>query len=219
MLLGNAISGVALGTNHVLSQVVYIPIRFPPFSRTPASALIGKFEFCSYRTIFEFRGKSMGNWETTSSETRPPPRPPPNNKPNEVQQLLLHPRQYQRKQLTKDSVIGLVSIPGMMTGAILGGASISQAVKYQQIIMFLISATTTLAVTTSVVVCLIVCIDSNHRLRPDRVSSEKPWMWRLRDDAGHAVWKGAVYSWRWLTCRAHIPDDEEVQEGRRNGTH
>jgi ABC-type iron transport system FetAB permease component len=51
----------------------------------------------------------------------------------------------------------------MMTGAILGGASISQAVKYQQIIMYLISATTTLAVTLSVIICMVVCIDSNHR--------------------------------------------------------
>ena len=51
----------------------------------------------------------------------------------------------------------------MMTGAILGGASISQAVKYQQIIMFLISATTTLAVTLAATICMIVCIDSNHR--------------------------------------------------------
>src|SRR5579859_3801547 len=72
------------------------------------------------------------------------------------------------------SVIGLVSIPGMMTGAILGGASISSAVKYQQIIMFLISATTTLAVTLSVVICLIVTLDGNHRLRPDRVTGSQP---------------------------------------------
>jgi hypothetical protein len=123
------------------------------------------------------------------------------------------------------SVIGLVSIPGMMTGAILGGASISQAVKYQQIIMFLVSATTTLAITTSVVICLVVCIDANHRLRPDRVNVEKAWMWRLWDDAGHAIGKAGVYLWRRVTCRAYIPDEEEEreegggEEGRRNGRH
>jgi uncharacterized protein (TIGR00245 family) len=50
------------------------------------------------------------------------------------------------------SVIGLIAIPGMMTGQILGGASVSNAVKYQQIIMFLISATTALGVLSVVVV-------------------------------------------------------------------
>jgi hypothetical protein len=110
------------------------------------------------------------------------------------------------------SVIGLVSIPGMMTGAILGGAPIPQAVKYQQIIMFLISATTTLAVTMSVVICLIVCLDGNHRLRPDRVTSGKPWMWRIRDNAGYAIWRGCRLVWRRITCRAHIEEHEEHVE-------
>jgi uncharacterized protein (TIGR00245 family) len=50
------------------------------------------------------------------------------------------------------SVIGLISIPGMMTGQILGGASVDSAVKYQQIIMFLISASTALGVLSVVVV-------------------------------------------------------------------
>jgi 1,4-dihydroxy-2-naphthoate octaprenyltransferase len=113
---------------------------------------------------------------------------------------------------TNDSVIGLVSIPGMMTGAILGGASIPQAVKYQQIIMFLISATTTLAVTLSVTICMIVCIDNTHRLRPDRVTGDKAWMWRIRDDAARAVWHGMYTGYRKLTCRGHI-EDETVENG------
>jgi hypothetical protein len=118
--------------------------------------------------------------------------------------------------LTDCSVIGLVSIPGMMTGAILGGASISQAVRYQQIIMFLISATTTLAVTTSVVICLVVCLDGNHRLRPDRVSGEKPWMWRIRDNIGLAIWRGCCTIWRTLTCRPHIEEDGNHVENGQN---
>jgi hypothetical protein len=101
-----------------------------------------------------------------------------------------------------------------MTGAILGGASISQAVRYQQIMMFLISATTLLAVTLSVCICVMVCIDGNHRLRPDRVSGDKPWMWRLRDDAFRAVWRGMKYSWMRITCRYYA--DEEHEE---NGNH
>ncbi len=34
------------------------------------------------------------------------------------------------------SVIGLISIPGMMTGAIIGGQSVEQAARLQMIIMF-----------------------------------------------------------------------------------
>ena len=104
----------------------------------------------------------------------------------------------------------------MMTGAILGGASISQAVKYQQIIMFLISATTTLAVTMSVVICLIVCLDGNHRLRPDRVSGEKGWMWRVRDYCLMFIWKGCIKVWRHLTCRAHLDVDQNHVENGNN---
>jgi ABC-type iron transport system FetAB permease component len=41
----------------------------------------------------------------------------------------------------------------MMTGQIIGGAPIMDAVKYQQIIMFMISASTALAVLMSIFVC------------------------------------------------------------------
>lgn len=40
----------------------------------------------------------------------------------------------------------------MMTGQIIGGAPIMDAVKYQQIIMFMISASTALAVLSSIFV-------------------------------------------------------------------
>jgi hypothetical protein len=102
----------------------------------------------------------------------------------------------------------------MMTGAILGGASIAQAVKYQQIIMFLISATTLLAVTMSVCICVMVCIDTNHRLRPDRVNEDKPWMWKIRDDIFGAIWKVMKSGWRRITCRYHV-DDEHEENGNR----
>ncbi|KAI7904732.1 UPF0014 family [Cokeromyces recurvatus] len=50
------------------------------------------------------------------------------------------------------SVIGLITIPGAMTGQILGGAPIMNAVRYQQIITFMISATTGLCVLSVVYV-------------------------------------------------------------------
>lgn len=56
------------------------------------------------------------------------------------------------------SVIGLIAIPGMMTGQILGGAPVSNAVKYQQIIMFLISASTALGVLSAVIVSMLLAM-------------------------------------------------------------
>jgi len=96
-----------------------------------------------------------------------------------------------------------------MTGAILGGSSIAQAVKYQQIIMFLISATTLLAVTMSSAICVMVVIDNNHRLRPDRVNGGKPWMWRIRDNIGRDIWRGCKLAWKRITCRYHADEDHE----------
>lgn len=46
-------------------------------------------------------------------------------------------------------VVGLVSLPGMMTGQILAGANPTQAVRYQIITMFLICAGSTLSCTIS----------------------------------------------------------------------
>lgn len=46
-------------------------------------------------------------------------------------------------------VVGLVSLPGMMTGQILAGADPTQAVRYQIITMFLICAGSTLSCTLS----------------------------------------------------------------------
>ena len=151
----------------------------------------------------------MGSRSSINAETRSPTGYAPHNNTNEV---------LGARYPADNSVIGLVSIPGMMTGAILGGASISQAVKYQQIIMFLISATTTLAVTMSVVVCMIVTLDGTHRLRPDRVTGEKAWMWRIRDTVAWGIWRACRAAWYKLTCQGHLLHEEEgnVENGVDN---
>lgn len=46
-------------------------------------------------------------------------------------------------------VVGIVSLPGMMTGQILAGADPTQAVRYQIVTMFLICVSSTLGCTTS----------------------------------------------------------------------
>jgi len=77
------------------------------------------------------------------------------------------------------SVIGIIAIPGMMTGAILGGSSVEQAAKLQMIIMFMISASTALASIFTTVLALGMVVDADHRVRSDRV-----------DVREHAVYRG-----------------------------
>ncbi|CEP11126.1 hypothetical protein [Parasitella parasitica] len=76
------------------------------------------------------------------------------------------------------SVIGLITIPGAMTGQILGGAPIMNAVRYQQIITFMVSATTSLGVLLVVFFCIHHLIDTKHRLRAERVHKYKANVFR-----------------------------------------
>lgn len=64
---------------------------------------------------------------------------------------------------------GLVSLPGMMTGQILGGNPPMEAVKYQILIMFLISGGTGLGTMVSVGLGSRRLFDERHRLRLDRL--------------------------------------------------
>jgi len=75
----------------------------------------------------------------------------------------------------------MISIPGTMTGAILGGASVEQAAKLQMIIMFMISAATALSSIAATVVALCVVVDSEHRVRIDRIHDHEYVLWRARN--------------------------------------
>ncbi|KAI9268067.1 UPF0014 family [Phascolomyces articulosus] len=54
--------------------------------------------------------------------------------------------------ITQLSVMGLINIPGMMTGQIMAGMDIKDAVIYQQCIMFMVAASSALGVVMAVVV-------------------------------------------------------------------
>lgn len=64
---------------------------------------------------------------------------------------------------------GVVSLPGMMTGQILAGASPLQAAKYQILILFLISGGTILGTTAAVWFGSRRLFDHRERLRLDRL--------------------------------------------------
>jgi len=64
---------------------------------------------------------------------------------------------------------GLVSLPGMMTGQILAGSPPLEAVKYQILIMFLITAGTGFGTVVAVVLGSRRLFDKRERLRLDRL--------------------------------------------------
>ncbi len=72
--------------------------------------------------------------------------------------------------LNSMAVVGLVSIPGMMTGQILGGTPPDLAARYQILIMFLIAAATALGVTGGVLLSVRALFDDRGRLRVERLT-------------------------------------------------
>jgi putative ABC transport system permease protein len=71
------------------------------------------------------------------------------------------------------AAIGLVSLPGMMTGQILAGVEPADAVKYQLLIMFLIAGGTGLGTLAAVIGGARLLTDHRHRLRLDRIDTER----------------------------------------------
>jgi len=77
-------------------------------------------------------------------------------------------------------VVGIVSIPGMMTGQILGGSSPLVAARYQAMIIFLIALTTLSTILVSSCLTVMSAFCSHQILRPDRfVKNRKRGLARL----------------------------------------
>ena len=69
-----------------------------------------------------------------------------------------------------------------MTGAILGGSSVQQAAKLQMIIMFMITASTTLAAIFVTISALVISVDAEYRVRSERIVKNSTgvslmWLW------------------------------------------
>lgn len=65
------------------------------------------------------------------------------------------------------ATMGIVSLPGMMTGVILGGASPEVAIKYQIMIMIGIVASTIISVVLTIMMTLRVCFTKYGTLKND----------------------------------------------------
>jgi putative ABC transport system permease protein len=69
-------------------------------------------------------------------------------------------------------VVGLVSLPGMMTGQLLAGASPVGAVKYQIVIMFLIASATALGTGGAVLLSYLGLFNKRHQFLYGRISEK-----------------------------------------------
>ena len=71
--------------------------------------------------------------------------------------------------LNSMSVVGIVTVPGMMTGQILGGTDPALAARYQIMILFLIAGATALGTAGVVLFALRALFDDFGRLRGERL--------------------------------------------------
>ena len=71
--------------------------------------------------------------------------------------------------LNQMAVVGIVSLPGMMTGQVLAGESPVDAVRYQIVIMFLIAASSALGTVGAVLLTYRRLFSRNHRFLRDRL--------------------------------------------------
>jgi len=71
--------------------------------------------------------------------------------------------------LNQMAVVGVVSLPGMMTGQVLAGQSPLQAVRYQIVIMFLIAASSALGTVGAVLLAWQRVFSADHRFLASRL--------------------------------------------------
>jgi len=63
-------------------------------------------------------------------------------------------------------VVGLISLPGAMTGLILAGVDPFTAIRYQIVVMYMLLAAAALAALTAARLAERAMFDDAHRLRP-----------------------------------------------------
>lgn len=68
-------------------------------------------------------------------------------------------------------IVGVVSLPGMMTGQLLSGTDPAEAVKYQIVIIFLIASATALGTTGAVLLSFRRLFNSDHQFLRSRLQS------------------------------------------------
>ena len=84
--------------------------------------------------------------------------------------------------LNSMNVVGIVSVPGMMTGQILGGSDPAVAAKYQIMIYFLVAISSSCSAIATIYAAVLTVCDSKHRLRAEKLQA------RASRTAGAVAW-------------------------------
>lgn len=63
----------------------------------------------------------------------------------------------------------------------------------------------------AVALCLGVVVDSQHRIRDDRIDSREHLIWRMRDKLGNAVLAEIVGLWHKISTQKRYQGDGEEQ--------
>ncbi len=74
-------------------------------------------------------------------------------------------------------VVGLISLPGAMTGLILAGVAPLTAIRYQIVVMYMLLAAAAVSALTAVWLARRVLFDAAHRLRPLAPPRPRPTGW------------------------------------------
>jgi len=116
-------------------------------------------------------------------------------------------------QISSLTVIGVVSIPGMMTGQILGGSSPEQAARYQLVVMFMILSSVCLSVVSVAYLCIITIVDSDGVLDTQKIARQEKakgdLIATLVQSAGRTLWSGLV---KLSKCFTRSPRPQDVAE-------
>jgi len=112
------------------------------------------------------------------------------------------------------NVIGIIAIPGTMTGAILGGLSVHQAAKLQMIIMFMITASTVLASVFITFTTIIMVVDQEHRVRCDRIDDKMPTIYRVKDWNVGDLSACMSRTFNWRTRKSDV-GESDLEENER----
>eukprot|EP01063_Lacrimia_lanifica_P009626 TRINITY_DN16568_c0_g1_i1.p1 TRINITY_DN16568_c0_g1~~TRINITY_DN16568_c0_g1_i1.p1 ORF type:complete len:450 (+),score=137.07 TRINITY_DN16568_c0_g1_i1:72-1352(+) len=85
------------------------------------------------------------------------------------------------------NVMGLVFLPGMMTGQLLGGSSATQACYYQLLILFMIAGASCTSLFFAIWISMYLLTDAQHRLRLDAVTQKEKEADMLKRAAGRVA--------------------------------
>jgi len=113
-------------------------------------------------------------------------------------------------QVNTLNVTGLVTIPGMMTGQILGGSDPAVAARYQTMILFLLAASTAFSATSTIYSATFTIVGSRHSLQAELITSKSPSKDVLML-AARALSRAAAQAWD-ATTSGRLPWQGHVRE-------